>query len=272
MDTATLQVGILDGLMGIPVDVCFFLLFRKSFLFSFRTTVICYALFVLASFSFGFVLGDASWYMVLCTLMNYGLYLLFLRRDRICCCILLTLYSVLMNLLMSLFTGMILGGYALITGASVWPALDRSAPYYSLLFAVVFIPSIFIAYRIIIIFKDDIDEIRGAGRVLLVLLIPVFTCVSVVIKFLTTDIVDYRNQPGGIGYILDVMAFVFTFIGMIIILHHHLKKTRGRFLQTQAKQAEEDNAYREDVTQLQMSLRQARHDAAGWKQHQRKDS
>jgi len=265
MDQEIIQAVVQDGIMLIPTITCYFLLFREDFLLSPRATAGCFLLFIILFVPGSLLLGDMVWYKLLYLLIPYAMYPMLLRRNRLNGWITTVLYNVLLNVLMIVMMGIIIAAYSLISGGPSWPTLDHSSGFFSLIFIVAFVPSIIVAFLIVRALKADIMEISGVRKVLLVLLIPVNSCVMNVLKHLLTDIADYRSQPGGPAFFLDSLDMILSMTGLAILLFYHLKKIRRAYLQTQEKEAAEETAYQEDVTQLQNELRQARHDAAGWK-------
>lgn len=265
MDQAAIQSIVLDGIMIIPIIACYFLLFREDFLLSARATAGCFLLLLILSVPGSLLAGDTVWYKLLYTLVPFVMYPLLLRRNRLNGWITTVLYTNVLNVLTVFLMGMILGVCSLISGSSTWPVLDHFSVYFNLLFLVPFAPSVVMSYLIVRALKADVIEIHGVQKVLLVLLIPVNTCVLNSLKHLITDITVYRSQPDGFAYFLDILNMILFMTGLAMLLYHHLKKTRRAYRQTQEKEAAEETAYQEDVTQLQNELRQARHDAAGWK-------
>lgn len=169
------------------------------------------------------------------------------------------MFILLYNIIYVTVFGILNGIVGAATGEGSWFVKDQAGAGMLAAYFLCMVAAIVLAYFILKIFKNTVLDLKGARRIVLFIMMATSVAIDQLIKPWIVNGIEYRNNPEGIGMVLDVFNFALGIVAILWILIIHVKNNREK-KKALSNEIKESAAGYEKAEELQSEIRELNHE------------
>ena len=244
----------------------FLVLFKNDLRTSTGRVICIMMVYCILSFAVGMILGITAIISFFNSIIYYSITFFCLKPDesRVCRFVVFIMFIDIFNFWGTAFMAIayILANFD--QGSVSWMVLNELSLGFRIFTFVLFIPAFVITLYIVRLLMRSMFGITGLLKWVLVLLFPVKTITFELIRDLTVNFVEYRNNPSGPIFYLDTLNILLAILALAIVVIHHIRSTRNDFKAVKLQEDIANEHYQSEVQSLKSSIRKMEHDEKGW--------